>query len=655
MTPEIEATIRRCTEPLNADWSVAREVAGELRLHFEDKCAELARSGLTPEQSAQVALRCFGAPEEVAADLFRANFRKLRRAVRLKWALRLLAVPAVLALLALLPATVNFDVAGGLNRLSEFVRSTVRLPGFVSGLAERYCAPNVDSEEELWLCAEAPTEAERTAMRRKLAERYPGNPVYLANYLLQSPAPSLDAPWYEPGLSRDPGNALYHYGRAAGRLTAAVPAVAAGNFRRELLDGERPRVKDREQLEQALSAYRSALRCPRNTDYAKERTAATNRLRHGGSGFAAAVGRKLTAARIRLPQLQGYGQLALLIPFGAGVLNREGRTGEAEKLLDTWPVFIGHLLQDCDTAIEVMVISRLLDDLRRLLPPAYSEIGRTEKGEAAARRITALAEPVRRWREVRKTQTETARNDYREQLIRYGGLFAVQQEWNSPEPVGGETLAAARRLTYTLYDQLLLMAFGVLGTAVIALSGTAWLAARLRHRGRWFRLTPRQYIRLLLVGVLLPLALYWLWIHCNPLNGRDVSVFRNPGYWLQCILLLLVLPGWFLICFSRELLRRSRILLPASGSGHRPALTFSDWMTNLIPLWIAFFLVTGGLLRLGLDNELRRNLAEETCFFSGDFLPGAEDGWSRRMTEAMREKLAAESENETPPQAGSDS
>lgn len=129
MASAIEEVIRRCTDPLREDWTLRQEVAQELRSHLEEKYAELRLQGLSPEECEARAVRCFGVPEEIGAGLFRANFHRLRRWAKVRFAIRILTVPAVLAALLLV---LNFDVIGGLERLRDLrLFDAIPLPEFL--------------------------------------------------------------------------------------------------------------------------------------------------------------------------------------------------------------------------------------------------------------------------------------------------------------------------------------------------------------------------------------------------------------------------------------------------------------------------------------------------------------------------------------------
>ncbi len=607
MASAIEEVIRRCTESLRGDWNLQQEVAQELRSHLEEKCAELKQQGLSPEECAARAVQCFGAPEEIGAGLFRANFRRLRRWAKVRFAIRILTVPAVLAALLLV---LNFDVIGGLERLRDLrLFDAIPLPEFLFEAAGWWNAvPPADAVESS--SGDLPGLADRIVAGERRAGGRSG--------------------FFDVAIRHEPENALYRYEKAAALVTESVPEIATADFVRSAAVLPPISQRARRKLELAAELYRSALLCPRCTDYAAERNRRDNRRRYPNENFHSAVGRLADAAVFPLPQLAAYRQLGRWIPFYAALLIREGRNGEAKALLDSWRRFAFHQLQDCDTVVGILTLQGILEGWRRNLPPLYAVLGEPEKGEIIIGEIARIIAPVRRW------QASVGRSP----ASQYGGIFSAFCAWNPQETPDAAQLAADRRITYALCDQLVLLCFGGIGLGITLLFGlirlAEWLCGR---REEWLRLSGRQVCRLLCFGILLPLVLCWILTHVDTLSGRDVAVFRNPRVWLQWGCFLIVLPGWFMIYLRRLLEERARLLLPVSESGRRFRFFQSDWISSILPLWILFLLISTALARCSVDRDLSRGMEEVRWNFSG-FPTTMEERWTCRMQSAMRQAVS---------------
>ena len=657
MNGKLEETIRKCTEPLRGDWTLEHEVAQELRTHLGERCAELERNGVSPEKSVDDALKSFGPPEEIGDGLFRANFSRLHRLAKLRWIGRILLVPLLFSALL---ATVNFDVIGGWKRILSLQEEWSPIPEFLSSIADWWNSPPPLTEEERLFCGTGSPDSE-AAMRRELSDRHPEDPLLLAHWMLAvcgGASPGAEA--FDAGIRRDPENALYRYLKAAALLREALPELPFPKSSRQASAGESPvSVKDRRKLETAMKEYLAALGCPRNTDYAVERRNRSSRILYRTRNFSDAVGRKVDDFSFPLPHLQVYRQLGRMIPRLAGVLLREGRMQEAETVLDSWERFTHHLLQDCETVIGVLVINSILEDWQREFPALYTKAGNAEKGRRAAFRIAETGKEVREWRKQVADQSASSRslrNSFQRRLREEGGLFSIVSAWNPLEKPDPLQLAAERKITYHLCDQLMLLCFGGIGVGISVLLCVLLVAGRLFGcRGHQVRFSGGKYAKLFLVGVLIPVLLYWCFSRIELLSGRNLSLFRNRLYWLQCAWFLLVVPGWFVICFRRLLERRAGELLPWQESGKRPSFSGMTVLATLLPLWIGFLLFTGGTARLVMDLELRRSISENRIFFSG-FPTMAEERWWRSMSSSMRKALESGSGGESrgkAPSAGS--
>lgn len=607
MASAIEEVIRRCTDPLREDWTLRQEVAQELRSHLEEKYAELRLQGLSPEECEARAVRCFGVPEEIGAGLFRANFHRLRRWAKVRFAIRILTVPAVLAALLLV---LNFDVIGGLERLRDLrLFDAIPLPEFLFEAAGWWNAvPPADAVESS--SGDLPGLADRIAAGGRQEDFRPE--------------------FFEAAIRREPENALYRYEKAAALVREAVPGIVSPDFGRSTVTLAFISDEARRKLEQAAELYRSALLCSRCTDYAAERNRRDNRRRYPNENFHSAVGRLADAAVFPLPQLAAYRQLGRWIPFYAALLIREGRNGEAKALLDSWRRFAFHQLQDCDTVVGILTLQGILEGWRRNLPPLYAVLGEPEKGEIIIGEIARIIAPVRRW------QASVGRSP----ASQYGGIFSAFCAWNPQETPDAAQLAADRRITYALCDQLVLLCFGGIGLGITLLFGlirlAEWLCGR---REEWLRLSGRQVCRLLCFGILLPLVLCWILTHVDTLSGRDVAVFRNPRVWLQWGCFLIVLPGWFMVYLRRLLEERARSLLPEPEVRRCFRFFPCGWCVSILPLWIFFLLISAAFARWSVERDLSRGMEEVRWNFSG-FPTTMEERWTCRMQSAMRQAVS---------------
>lgn len=525
----------------------------------------------------------------------------------MRFAIRILTVPAVLAALLLV---LNFDVIGGLERLRDLrLFDAIPLPEFLFEAAGWWNAvPPADAVESS--SGDLPGLADRIVAGERRAGGRSG--------------------FFDVAIRHEPENALYRYEKAAALVTESVPEIATADFVRSAAVLPPISQRARRKLELAAELYRSALLCSRCTDYAAERNRRDNRWRYPNENFHSAVGRLADAAVFPLPQLAAYRRLGRWMPFYAALLIREGRVHEAGTLLDSWKRFTVHQLQDCDTVVGVLTLQGILEKWREELPPLYAALGEVGKGRIVADEIARITAPVRRWREAAGNLP----------VLQAGGIFSVFSAWNPQEVADAAQLSADRRITYALGDQLTLLGFGGIGLGItllfVLLRLAEWLCGR---REVWLRLSGRQVCRLLCFGILLPLVLCWMLAHVELFSGRGTAAFRNPFVWLQWGCFLIVLPGWFMVYLRRLLEERARSLLPEPEVRRRFRFFPCGWCVSILPLWIFFLLISAAFARWSVERDLSRGMEEVRWNFSG-FPTTMEERWTCRMQSAMRQAVS---------------
>ncbi len=632
MDRRIEETVRHCAGSLHDDWALEQEVAQELRSHLEERTAELENSGMVPDESVSTALHCFGEPEEIRSGLLWGNLRRMRLRARVRLAVRILALPA---LLAGAYCTLNLGVLDALVEvrelcLSEQDKARFPLPDRLIRTLYRAVSPELGGETRL-LCGEGGTHQETAAMRRELARLHPDDPVYQAEYGVYAVGYGREGE-LSPGAVEEivaarPSNALYYYLAAGNRLQTATEAV-----------GKPPQlaVKDRGQFDAAMEDLKKALACPVNTDYLAERMERKFRLLAPGDDFRGLATRLRQVFTVPLPQLSVYRAAARAQLLYAGILIGEGRAAEAEWWLRAWRPLTRQALEDTDTVIGILVVRSILEMEREQLPELYDRLGKSGEGREAAAAIDRVLKPVGYWLGSQKSEAHRRTKEEWDRKIRTLGGWFSPVVWQDPEhPLDSSLLAADRGLAYGVLDSLAATVFGTLLAALILLLslllGIGWV---LKRRGRWLALPWREWARLLLWGAVVPVGIYLLWIRLDGWNGRELGIFSNPQAWVPGIALVIGLPLWFRLVLRRILRRRYRLLAAPAEDGKPVRLPFFTDLCNAIPAWLLLLLLAGGTLRLASELEMRRQLERDTLF-RGSLISTSEDRWWRENRSAM--------------------
>ncbi len=611
--PAIEKLIRASSQSLHDDYELEQEVAKELRAHLEDKCAELQAQGLSEAESVEKAVKCFGDPDEIAPQLFQANAARMKWRSKLKLAIRILLIP--LLLLALL-ATIDFGVLGVLERLKKDSsrKLPVYIPGFIAEIGRRLNQNNNLSGDDYLFAGEEATKEKTIELRRQLADKYPDNPIYLANYVFEVFRPPVFSPEkahefkafeYTPEVvtmlkiaqERDPDNAIYHYLMIGSMLNKAD----GFDFDKKIFF-----IKDRQEFDRMVEEYREAIACPYVKSYGRECLMETGRLLYPGNSFYQEVGRRMSD-KYPVNHYNIYRNFTRVLPIYIEALAEEGKYAEAENLLDSWKQFNFQIIRTATDPLDVILVMADIYILRQHVEELYELLGQKEKGRIVAQEMDALTKPYMAWRETQKEQRKNG------ETARYGGLLVEQiflDLLNQPDI--GRLLEPDRKITYAMFDSFGLLIFSCLLLIIVAFFGLLRIICILSgHGGEIIWLKKMDYGRILLYGIVLPLALYWVWTHIDFLSGRGYSIFSNVGlYIFQLAFFVIGTPLCFCLVLTHYLKRQR---LRSTGRKRTPLPTY---LKNALPAWILFFLLAGGLMRFANTVEIKYYLAKDQVYFA---------------------------------------
>ena len=333
-TEEVERFVARATRGLAPDAELRMEVSHELRTHLEETALYARATGATAEEAEAHALKAFGDPDEVSAELRAANFRRMRARSALKWAARLTLVPAAAAVMIalLLQSGESVSGLGSLEHASAVER-------WLAGRAERHSLRANMTEEERFFLRAGP---------EQIAARYPNNPVYHAACVMRRLGASGQWPigeqlsLLERGEKLEPENAFYNYMAAATLLEAGgeitedttriYTVVTRGkNLKRH---AHSLRVRDRDLVERGLRELRKGNAKPRYNSHAMDCVLARWKLLREPLTLREAVTSMSRLAQTPLSDVPYMGRLVRGATAYAGVLAEEGRFDAAREVLN---------------------------------------------------------------------------------------------------------------------------------------------------------------------------------------------------------------------------------------------------------------------------------------------------------------------------------
>ncbi len=612
--------LQACTASLADDPELRLEVEHELAGHLEDAAEEY-------HGDLREAERHFGAPEELSQSLWLANRRRFSRRARIRFWIKWLTFPALLAALyfgldirhlAALQLWRGTTSTSSSNWLCQAFRDYLPQPErtpeqqLIYDGAAGFAMPGRYRQEHM--------EKLRAAWEQSQA------PELLAFYLNALCRRQLEAPrtidranrnmllrQIAIGEEAEPDNALYPY---------LAGAVWLKNATR--LDGKILRITDEESFRQAMGKFRTALEKPYFRSYIRE-----HRQRFfAAADFADDVCGRIESERItmKLPCSYAY----ILPTFGAmAVLAAEletenGNPDEAAFWYDAWKTLLRQWNRAGDDVDELRALCNIAE-----LQYNAAETRGDERRMAEAEAIARLGD--NEWKIKYPAMMP---------IWERSGMFLVRSvpHW-SKQSVPDAAYAPDRNITYWLRDTMCLAQMYTLWFGILILMGlTALIRYAVKHRTPALLLMDwRHYRQILLWGVLLPLGVYWIWTQSGWLGNRDFLIrFGWKGgtlFFCDYLLPVVILPLWFLLVYRRQLRRYCR------RTGTVSLLHFGNRLLNLIPALAFFLLCVGITIGPLLQWRIEREKERDTLFFNSEILTAPELAEVRRLQQALDDAL----------------
>ena len=619
-----------CTQTLSDDPALRLEIEQELKSHLEETREEEEENGVSPEEAEIRAQQRFGNPEEVANALFLSNRKRLSTRAKIRFWLKLAALPLLLAGLFL---CIDFRTIAGMLYLGTLMssdpeESDAMIPARI--LNSRTLSRLPEQERVLFsdaLECRGPGSSGEIAHFRRLHALFPENRLITALFaqLLAEKSSSggeVGKPFLRTagqkqllrelqtvlreGRKQDPRNALYDYLEA---FVLASPAVFPERTESDGKDGKdgknapvyHLRVHDRRLLERAMEHYRNGLQKPFLKTGSLEFLRSQIRRLHPENDFFGQIQKFSLSASAALPHLNIHRQLARqVILYGETLLDEQDHA-HAEPILRSWRIFLHQLLADnSDSLVEVLVCHAIGKIF------LYSAQRRNDTEEI--RKLTALGRSIDNWKE-RKNPDQTL-------LRTRGGWMQKMLLPGLKENISPDQLAPGRALTYALCDLLALALMSLFLVLLIAAHAIGLGVAQLRgHRALFLFPSWRSCLKAAGFGILLPLACYILFTRIDVLGGRGWAPEEN---WLRLLggnlFLVFGIPLIYSWIVKRELRGSAGVL--GFPKGRLPPATLS---LNLLYFYVALLCLAGGVLRPELTRECRIQMERDPFFFSKEW------------------------------------
>ncbi|MCK5802570.1 MAG: hypothetical protein KAI66_07040, partial [Lentisphaeria bacterium] len=417
-----------------------------------------------------------------------------------------------------------------------------------------------------------------------LWEKNPDNRVYYGDYItrLQVSDPDRLLIELEHAAKLDPDNARYPLLAAATRIRAAAMVDWKPRAKGGISKPLGFKVRDREALDAGMRDLLAAMEKPDYHTYAREMGEEKLAVLPTSDRMDAQMVRMFQSSAILLPDLGRMRNIGRFSFTYARMLVAEGRTEEAKRFLEI-PEQLGiWVSEDAFTLIEMLVAGALFKIGEETVPLVLREMGCEAEALRAERRGAALGKPGTTLRSNRKNHTES--DEKRNELVKArAGVLAsllLPALGDGVKQLDVDDYRAGRMLEYTVFTQVIMSLAGLL--ILVAMFGCLLVAVRWRLKpgggGIPILLLPkwRDMARVLLLGVVLPFAVFMLWTRFSPLSGHAWSVrvawHRVLGEMVLLVSAVLFVPAWLALRVIRRRCAELDVPVPARSRVFRYTL-----------------------------------------------------------------------------------
>ena len=553
--PSFEQLAADAAAGLQADRELFLDVKQELYTHLEEKASSFTRQGKSEAESVELARKAFGSPLDVAAELLDANRRKMK----LRSLLRITFDALIIPLAILLALYVGYGRYARMQAMQVFggEPAAVKVPTlpFFGITYETSVKKN-----SIATLHGFPQDAVSIQHFWEVHRQEPAGRVYYATYALALTPQyeSLYVTAMRQGEKNEPQNALYNILIAEFYLSRGI--LAQGEVGKH---GEKvitDKVLDQRAFELGIAELQKAVQKPYLREYQME-------LRHYKleelppplltEDYTTQIA---VLAAALFPTLKYHRALARKIPGCARVLINTGRLTTAEAVMDTWKPFSILLAGDADTVlIKYLNAQACAAILAKEGGSIYTLLGEKTKAEETrilSERILDLAKSWQKSKSWSKLSQAQMLQQHGALLASYlfpvfgnVGLDDLKKEELIPGRMHDHILAEE----VTVQCVLFILALALSGTLI---QGSIWLH-RLRRSGAIPMLlmpSARTIIRALLLGIILPMLIYWIYSRLPFIGGREYgwASSMRPRFVIELMAL-----GLLMLWLPVHLLRKS--------------------------------------------------------------------------------------------------
>jgi len=617
MDSRLEKIVSDCTHPLADDPELELDVAQELRSHLMEKCEDLNRKGFSEEKAVEEAAKEFGDSMEISESLYQVNLPRFQFRAKLRLAAKLLFFPIFILGLYW---TLDFRLFEGISAFQRFF-SHAPSDRLMNSMLKRN--RKLTSDELLVVLGGtsiAGNEKLSSEIVRQKAiwERFPENKIYLANYiqhLIRDSRRDYVVSEITKARNIEPGNAAYDYILCGVLLKEALEASPTSS---KTDPPERFYIlRDRQKLDQAMAELKNGMEKPYYHLYIQNLFRERMQILNLPRDYAGQLQRILFSSQILLPALSLQRDIFRAIPFYAHLLQAEGKQSEAEFYLEAWKHIVSQFNDDSFTLLGQLVVGACLN--------AQYDSAVYRNDAKRAQELKIAAEPLNTWR-AKSAKKGTVL------LRKHSGVMSgIFLPALMDDASAAEKLAPERNLTYTLMDTAALAVQAVMILFFLLVNAVILFLLYLKGQRPYLILLPWKIVlKILLLGLILPLGLYLLYSRIDLLGGHNYALSCNMIRFMAGILFFILAPPLLFGCWYWRALKRRGCEL-----GYQK-MPLSVQCLNLIFAGLAVLFLTSSIIRPILVYEQNHYVKTDNLFFNGEYFSAAEDRIVKEMNEKQR-------------------
>ena len=389
----------------------------------------------------------------------------------------------------------------------------------------------------------------------------------------------------------DPDNGCPDYIEAVLHYQKAVKYAFAGKeFTNKLLD--------RQSLEKSAYFYMQAISKPYVKIYNAERSTYIVSLLGLKNDMLGTIQRITVNSMGLLSHLNSLRELARMAVFYAQVLDKDGKKAERRRILRSGRDFVRQWAKDnSDMLIEYLVYAAIIGEFHK----SAQKLNDKEMIAFYGR----IVDDLQKWKSNKKRASLLA--------IRYGGYCSSMITPAMPADIPIETFTPERKLTYLVFDRLVLAGFAVFCVLIVFYLSIGTAVGKLcRKEVRLIKFSCQSWLKIIGIGMFLPIGVFLVFSRIDAIGGRDFSFYVNKiGLWGSLGLLGIM---WL---FTAATLR---IEIRKAGK-----INFASHCLSKILPYALFVFIAGAVLGIWFEFEEKFYLRRDTIIYTDRGLSGIEN------------------------------